>query len=64
LDFTSLYPSIIRSLNIGVETLVGRIVNKNKYDNQWSLKELKEMDPEETVSIEKLEKNYTVSRIG
>ena len=62
LDFTSLYPSIIRSLNIGVETLVGRIVNKNKYDNQWSLKELKEMDPEETVSIEKLNKNYTVSR--
>ena len=63
LDFTSLYPSIIRSLNIGVETLVGRIVNNGKYDNQWSLKELKEMDPEKTVSIEKLEKNYTVSRI-
>ena len=63
LDFTSLYPSIIRSLNIGVETLVGRIVNSNKYDNQWSLKELREMDPEETVSIEKLNKNYTVSRI-
>ena len=28
MDFTSLYPSIIRSLNIGIETLVGRIVNK------------------------------------
>jgi len=62
LDFTSLYPSIIRSLNIGVETLVGRIVNRDKYDNQWSLKELKKMDPNETVSIEKLNKNYTVTK--
>jgi DNA polymerase elongation subunit (family B) len=25
LDFTSLYPSIIKSLNLGIETLVGRI---------------------------------------
>ncbi len=32
LDFTSLYPSIIRSLNIGIETLIGRIVNSGKYD--------------------------------
>jgi DNA polymerase elongation subunit (family B) len=62
LDFTSLYPSIIRSLNIGVETLVGRIVNRDKYDNQWSLKELKEMDPNETVDIEILTKNYKVQR--
>jgi DNA polymerase elongation subunit (family B) len=45
LDFTSLYPSIIRSLNIGIETLVGRIVNKHKTDNHWSLDELKNMDP-------------------
>ena len=64
LDFTSLYPSIIRSLNIGVETLVGRIVNRNKYDNQWSLKELKEMDPEETVTIEKLNKDYSLTQIS
>ncbi len=61
LDFTSLYPSIIRSLNIGVETLVGRIVNKNKYDNQWSLKELKEMDPMTKVTIERLNKDYTIN---
>ena len=60
LDFTSLYPSIIRSLNIGVETLVGRIVNQTKYDNQWSLKELESMDPTETVSIEVLQKDYSI----
>jgi DNA polymerase elongation subunit (family B) len=54
LDFTSLYPSIIRSLNIGIETLVGRIVNKHKTDNQWSLDELKNMDPSTPLIVEKL----------
>jgi DNA polymerase elongation subunit (family B) len=54
LDFTSLYPSIIRSLNIGIETLVGRIVNKHKTDSQWSLDELKNMDPNTKITVEKL----------
>jgi DNA polymerase elongation subunit (family B) len=54
LDFTSLYPSIIRSLNIGIETLIGRIVNKHKTDNQWSLEELKNMDPSTPLTVEKL----------
>ena len=54
LDFTSLYPSIIRSLNIGIETFVGRIVNKDKYDNSWTLDDLKQMDPESVITIEKL----------
>lgn len=62
LDFTSLYPSIIRSLNIGIETLVGRIVNRDKYDNQWSLKELKAMDPNKVIEIEKIKPNKTLSR--
>jgi DNA polymerase elongation subunit (family B) len=62
LDFTSLYPSIIRSLNIGIETLVGRIVNSGKYDNQWTYAELKQMDPEDIVVVEKLNENFTTSR--
>jgi DNA polymerase elongation subunit (family B) len=62
LDFTSLYPSIIRSLNMGIETLVGRIVNRDKYDNQWSLRELKAMDPNAVVEIEKVKPNKTLSR--
>ena len=41
LDFTSLYPSIIRNLNMGIETLIGRIQNRDKYDNQWGLGDLK-----------------------
>jgi DNA polymerase elongation subunit (family B) len=62
LDFTSLYPSIIRSLNIGIETLVGRIVNRDKYDNQWSLDELMEMDDDELIVIEKLNSDFTTTK--
>jgi DNA polymerase elongation subunit (family B) len=62
LDFTSLYPSIIRSLNIGIETLIGRIVNRDKYDNQWSLKELKALDPELDLQIERLTATKSVIR--
>jgi DNA polymerase elongation subunit (family B) len=62
LDFTSLYPSIIRSLNMGIETLIGRIVNKDKYDNQWSLKELKLLNPNTEVTIERINPNKSISR--
>jgi len=62
LDFTSLYPSIIRSLNIGIETLIGRIVNNGKYDNQWTYEELLDMDPDRMITIEKLNENFTTSR--
>jgi len=57
LDYTSLYPSIIKSLNLGVETLVGRIVTKNNYEQYNSLEKLKERDPDEQLTIEKLDKN-------
>ncbi len=63
LDFTSLYPSIIKSLNLGIETLVGRIKvdNKPTYEQNHSLEKLKERDPEETIIIEKLNKtDYTL----
>lgn len=62
LDFTSLYPSIIRSLNMGIETLVGRVVNRGKFDNQWSLKELKMMDYFMEVEIEKVKKDRKLVR--
>lgn len=63
LDFTSLYPSIIKSLNLGIETLVGRIkVNYNAtYEQNHSLEKLKQRDPEEEVVVERLNKtNYTL----
>ena len=58
LDFTSLYPSIIKSLNLGIETLIGRIVTKNNYEQYNSLEQLKQRDPEEKIHIQKLNK-YT-----
>ena len=56
-DYSSLYPSIIRSLNLSIETLVGRIKIPNQNYNTWcSLVELKEMDPETVLTLEKLNK--------
>jgi DNA polymerase elongation subunit (family B) len=61
-DFASLYPSIIRSLNLGIETLKARIVIDNPNYNCWySLEELREEDPEKIVTLEKLDKRtYTL----
>jgi DNA polymerase elongation subunit (family B) len=39
-DLTSLYPSIIMSLNIGKETLVGRIIDSNDRNNHLALNDL------------------------
>jgi DNA polymerase elongation subunit (family B) len=64
LDFTSLYPSIIKSLNLGIETLVGRIKvdHRPTYEQNHSLEKLKERDPNEIVTIEKLnKKTYSMS---
>jgi DNA polymerase elongation subunit (family B) len=63
LDFTSLYPSIIKSLNLGIETLIGRIKvdNNPTYEQSHSLEKLKERNPEEQIIVEKLNKtNYTL----
>ena len=65
LDFTSLYPSIIKSLNLGIETLVGRIKvdNRPTYEQNHSLEKLKERDPKEVIVVEKVnKKNYTTSQ--
>jgi len=65
LDFTSLYPSIIKSLNLGIETLVGRIKvdNRPTYEQNHSLEKLKERDPKEVITIEKVnKKDYTTTQ--
>ena len=61
-DFASLYPSIIRSLNLGIETLKARIIIDNPNYNCWySLEELREEDPEKILTLEKLDiKTYTL----
>lgn len=61
LDFTSLYPSIIKSLNLGIETLIGRILTPNNYVQDNSLEKLKERNPKELIQIQRLNKeNYTL----
>jgi DNA polymerase elongation subunit (family B) len=49
-DLTSLYPSIIMSLNIGKETLIGRIIDPNNdRNNRLGYKDLKTRNPEDIV---------------
>jgi len=61
-DYASLYPSIIRSLNLGIETIKARIVIPNPNYNCWcSIEELREEDPDKVLTIEKLDKKtYTL----
>jgi DNA polymerase elongation subunit (family B) len=51
-DLTSLYPSIIMTLNIGRETMVGRIIDKNKRNNRLGLNNLKSLPPSTQLLIE------------
>ena len=50
-DLTSLYPSIIMSLNIGKETLKARIIDADDRNNRLGLNDLKAKDPSSTVII-------------
>ena len=50
-DLTSLYPSIIMSLNIGKETLMARIKTTDDRNNRLGLDDLKLKDPNEIVTI-------------
>lgn len=61
-DYSSLYPSIIRSLNLGIETLVGRIVIDNPTRNiWWGFEDLKNKDPKQEIEFEILDKeDYTL----
>ena len=62
-DLTSLYPSIIMSLNIGRETLIGRIVTSDDRDNRLALNDLKEMDQDKEFEIENLKRQVKVMTV-
>ena len=55
-DLTSLYPSIIMSLNIGRETFKGRIIDADDRNNRLGLNDLKERDPQEKLLVENKQK--------
>ena len=50
-ELTSLYPSIIMSLNIGKETFKGRIIDADDRNNRLGLSDLKAKDPNNTIII-------------
>jgi len=52
LDLTSLYPAIIRTINIGRETYVGRILDVDDRNNRLGLNDLKAMDPKTSIIFE------------
>ena len=63
-DLTSLYPSIIMSINIGKETFVGRIIDADDRNNRLGLNDLKERDPEEELLVENSKRKQTYVNAG
>ncbi len=65
-DLTSLYPSIIMSLNIGKETMVGRIIDADDRNSRLGLNDLKAKDPDTKIIIEspsRQQKNITIQNL-
>ncbi len=63
-DLTSLYPSIIMTINIGKETMVGRIIDADDRNNRLGLNDLKCRDYAEELIVENLKRNRTKVNIG
>jgi DNA polymerase elongation subunit (family B) len=73
-DLTSLYPSIIMSLNIGKETLVGRVMmgedekvtveGKDIFNCRYALNDLKQMDQDAELTIQNPQRKTTQMKIS
>lgn len=63
-DLTSLYPSIIMTINIGKETMVGRIIDADDRNNRLGLNDLKTRDPNEELLIENSKRKRTNVSVG
>ena len=63
-DLTSLYPSIIMTINIGKETMVGRIIDEDDRNNRLGLNDLKSRDGEELIIIENTKRKRTQISVG
>ena len=62
-DLTSLYPSIIMTVNIGKETMVGRIIDADDRNNRLGLNDLKAKNPEEELVIENVARKKTKLKV-
>jgi len=58
-DLTSLYPSIIMSINIGKETFIGRIIDVDDRNNRLGLNDLKSKNQDEMLLIENPKRQQT-----
>ena len=63
-DLTSLYPSIIMTINIGKETMVGRIIDADDRNNRLGLNDLKSRDYAEELIVENPKRSRTKVTIG
>jgi DNA polymerase elongation subunit (family B) len=63
-DLTSLYPSIIMSLNIGKETFVARIIDNDDRNNRLGLNDLKAKNPNEELLIENTSRKQTYIKVS
>ena len=59
-DLTSLYPSIIMTINIGKETFMGRIIDADDRNNRLGLSDLKAMDPKHELLLENPQRKQTM----
>ena len=66
-DLTSLYPSIIMSLNVGKETYVGRVLDLfDDRNNRLGLNDLEKMvneDPEKEMPVENLQRKQNYMKV-
>ena len=62
-DLTSLYPSIIMTVNIGKETLVARIIDADDRNNRLGLNDLKQKDPNEELLLENSKRKRTKVKV-
>jgi DNA polymerase elongation subunit (family B) len=63
-DLTSLYPSIIMTLNVGRETLIGRIIDADDRNNRLGLNDLKQMNPELELIVENAKRKRTKMEVS
>ena len=63
-DLTSLYPSIIMTVNIGKETFMGRIIDADDRNNRLGLSDLKAMDPNHELLLENPQRKQTMIAVS
>jgi DNA polymerase elongation subunit (family B) len=63
-DLTSLYPSIIMTLNVGRETLIGRIIDADDRNSRLGLNDLKQMNPELELIVENAKRKRTKMEVS